>query len=353
MKPKTTEKRSTKKRSPSASEQGLSLSPACLEAFSLFKAQIKEPDDSEAFIALIENSQIERLFDATSPQDFFRGSQEEVEPLTELELVRRGAELLHIPLEQLVRSGAISLAKREILTRKHLGSEGESDTPRSGVAGSADHRIQQAFEFLQQASKEITPARLAKLSRTNFNSAQRWIGLNHPQLLLNQKLRPRQARPMREKPAASQQQASPPPSPPPPQQAPAPDPLPEPGKKKTTLAATAAAATAPEPESQPIALKDLALSPSQTIELAYGAVNQRGSPFFSVEPFGEAARKEALSAHQLDPASFGHIELIYFKGHHLVPVVWLMLLLPEHKAFLEKIDRDIYRAFRKPKKGAR
>ena len=123
--------------------------------------------------------------------------------------MRRGAELLHIPLEQLVRSGAISLAKREILTRKHLGSEGESDTPRSGVAGSADHRIQQAFEFLQQASKEITPARLAKLSRTNFNSAQRWIGLNHPQLLLNQKLRPRQARPMREKPAASQQQASP------------------------------------------------------------------------------------------------------------------------------------------------
>ena len=205
MKPKTTEKRSAKKRSSSsASEQGLSLSPACLEAFSLFKAQIKEPDDSEAFIALIENSQIERLFDATSPQDFFRGSQEEVEPLTELELVRRGAELLHIPLEQLVRSGAISLAKREILTRKHLGSEGESDTPRSGVAGSADHRIQQAFEFLQQASKEITPARLAKLSRTNFNSAQRWIGLNHPQLLLNQKLRPRQARPMREKPAAPQ-----------------------------------------------------------------------------------------------------------------------------------------------------
>ena len=136
---------------------------------------------------------------------------------------------------------------------------------------------------------------------------------------------------MREKPAASQQ-PSPPPSPPPPQQAPAPDPLPEPEKKKTTVATTAAAATEPEPKSQPIALKDLALSPSQTIELAYGAVNQRGSPFFSVEPFCEAARKKALEAHQLDPASFGHIELIYFKGHHLVPVVWLTLLLPKHKA---------------------
>ena len=43
--------------------------------------------------------------------------------MTEVDLVRQGSELLQIPLEQLVRSGAILLAKREILTRtKYLGA---------------------------------------------------------------------------------------------------------------------------------------------------------------------------------------------------------------------------------------
>jgi hypothetical protein len=54
-----------------------------------------------------------------------------------------------------------SLAKREILTRKHLGSEGEAQAPRSGIAGSADHRIQQAFESSNRLPRRlpITPAR--------------------------------------------------------------------------------------------------------------------------------------------------------------------------------------------------
>src|SRR5215831_17996637 len=201
----------------------LALSPACREAFALYKAQIKEEDDSEAFITLLENSQVERLFDATTQQDFFRGASEEQKPMTELELVRQAAQLLNVPLEQLVHSGALLLAKREILIRtKHLSpaaaaAGGAAETPElprsgSGVAGSADNRIKEAFEFLLKAGKEVTPARLAKLSRTNFNSAQRWIQLNHPQLLLNKTLRPRQARPMREKPPAAattaQQQAS-------------------------------------------------------------------------------------------------------------------------------------------------
>jgi hypothetical protein len=133
--------------------------------------------------------------------------------MTELDLVRQGSQLLQIPLEQLVRSGAILLAKREILTRtKYLGASGAGgggeaqspELPRSGVAGSADNRIKEAFEFLLKAGKEVTPARLAKLSRTNFNSAHRWIQLNHPQLLLNQPLRLRQARPMREKSTGAQ-----------------------------------------------------------------------------------------------------------------------------------------------------
>jgi hypothetical protein len=54
-KPKETRHHSRK-----AKPRSLALSPACLEAFALYKAQIKEADDSEAFITLLENSQVER-----------------------------------------------------------------------------------------------------------------------------------------------------------------------------------------------------------------------------------------------------------------------------------------------------
>jgi hypothetical protein len=47
------------------------------------------------------------------------------------------------------------------------------------------------------------------------------------------------------------------------------------------------------------------------------------------------------------------VELIPYKGHHLVPVVWLMLLFPSHQPFLEKIDRQIYRTFKKPSLGGK
>jgi hypothetical protein len=303
--------------------------------------------------------------------------------MTELELVRQAAQLLNIPLEQLVHSGALLLAKREILTRtKHLsppaaaaGGSGGADTPElprsgSGVAGSADNRIKEAFEFLLKAGKEVTPARLAKLSRTNFNSAQRWIQLNHPQLLLNKTLRPRQARPMREKPpaaamaTAAQQQASSstPPSPPLPQKKEAQEEksagagrdahgTPKASKRLTkekTKSVTTLQDSKPHSDSppEPITFTGLELSSSHTIKLAYGALNQRGSAFFSVEPFGKAALDEALRAHQLDRTGFGHLELIEHKGHHLVPIAWLILLLPNHRPFLEKLDRQIYRSFK-------
>jgi hypothetical protein len=51
------------------------------------------------------------------------------------------------------------------------GGAQSPELPRSGVAGSADNRIKEAFEFLLKAGKEVTPALLAELSRTNFNSA--------------------------------------------------------------------------------------------------------------------------------------------------------------------------------------
>src|SRR5215472_2124935 len=103
LSPKAKPARAVKKK-----PEGLNLSPECLEAFKLYKARDpRERSDSEAFLVLLENSQVERLFDATTPQDFFRGTeqQDQIKPMSELDLVRRGAETLKIPLEQLVRSG--------------------------------------------------------------------------------------------------------------------------------------------------------------------------------------------------------------------------------------------------------
>jgi hypothetical protein len=163
------------------SQKELSLSREALKAFRHFQHQIGLADDSQAVLALIERAEPENLFDATTPQDFFRGSEQPgiTGPLTERDLVGRAAQLLGVPLPQLISSGAILLAKREILTRT------KNQAPGSGVTGSADQRMQEAFDTLRAAGKPLSPARLAKLSRTNFFSAQRWLGLNHPQLLLH------------------------------------------------------------------------------------------------------------------------------------------------------------------------
>jgi hypothetical protein len=180
-----------------------SLSNVALKAFHDFKTLTGLADESQVLLELIQKANPESLFDSTTPQDFFRGEQlEDKQPLTELALVRRAAELLGVPLPQLIRSGSILLAKREILTRsKFLTKAGEPDTLRSGVAGSADRRMRHAFNTLALAHKPISPARLAKLASTNFNSAQRWIQLNHPQLLLHQQ-QPMPAQPENSSPAA-------------------------------------------------------------------------------------------------------------------------------------------------------
>jgi len=132
-----------------------------------------------------------------------------------------------------------------------------------------------------------------------------------------------------------------------------PDLKPQAAKQRKTKT-TSAPDSKPEANSpEPIVFNDLELSPSHTIKLTFGAVNQRGSAFLSVDPFGKAALDEALQAHQLDSTSFGHVKLIQYKGHHLVPVVWLMLLFPNQQPFLEKIDRQIYRTFKKPSLGGK
>lgn len=54
----------------------------------------------------------------------------------------------------------------------------KQDVLRPGVAGSADNRIEEAFKNLQASGKPVTAARLAKLAKTNFNSAQHWLENN-------------------------------------------------------------------------------------------------------------------------------------------------------------------------------
>lgn len=54
----------------------------------------------------------------------------------------------------------------------------KQDVLRPGKAGSADDRIEEAFKNLQASGKPVTAARLAKLAKTNFNTAQHWLENN-------------------------------------------------------------------------------------------------------------------------------------------------------------------------------
>jgi hypothetical protein len=57
---------------------------------------------------------------------------------------------------------------------------------RAGVQGAADDDIQEAFESLQAAERPISAARLARKTKTNFHTAERWLKNNHPELLQQQ-----------------------------------------------------------------------------------------------------------------------------------------------------------------------
>ena len=74
----------------------LSLSKEALKAFQHFKARAGLADDSQAILALLQQAEPENLFDDTTPQDFFRGSEQPgfKEPLTERALVRRATQVL-------------------------------------------------------------------------------------------------------------------------------------------------------------------------------------------------------------------------------------------------------------------
>jgi hypothetical protein len=63
-------------------------------------------------------------------------------------------------------------------TRGLQNAAAKKDTLRPGVAGSADNRLEEAFNALKASGKPITPARLAKLAKTNFITAQHWLESN-------------------------------------------------------------------------------------------------------------------------------------------------------------------------------
>jgi hypothetical protein len=60
----------------SAKQKELSLSQEALKAFRHFQHQTGLADDSQAVLALIQRAEPENLLDATTPQDFFRGSEQ-------------------------------------------------------------------------------------------------------------------------------------------------------------------------------------------------------------------------------------------------------------------------------------
>src|ERR1700752_4702310 len=105
------------------------------------------------------------LFDAQTPQAFFKGSSipdlEEL-TLTESQLLEQTAALLGVSLAQFARARPIVYPKREFLNSKHRSQaqdQTDNSLPRagSGIAGVADARIQAAYDALLQANNPIPP----------------------------------------------------------------------------------------------------------------------------------------------------------------------------------------------------
>jgi hypothetical protein len=61
------------------------------------------------------------------------------------------------------------------LFRERTGKTQPGEGLRPGIAGSADHRIEEAFNTLQSQNMPISPSRLARISSTNYDTARRWL----------------------------------------------------------------------------------------------------------------------------------------------------------------------------------
>ena len=59
--------------------------------------------------------------------------------------------------------------------RERTGKTQPGEGLRPGIAGSADHRIEEAFNILRSKNMPISPSRLARISSTNYDTAKRWF----------------------------------------------------------------------------------------------------------------------------------------------------------------------------------
>ena len=82
----------------------------------------------------------------------------------------------NIPENCKVDGKSVAAAFREITRRTQPNKDLNR---RPGVMGSADHRIEAAFNILQSQGRPISTSRLARLSATNYGTAKRWLKEHH------------------------------------------------------------------------------------------------------------------------------------------------------------------------------
>jgi hypothetical protein len=96
-------------------------------------------------------------------------------------LLRRASELSGDTLEDIIRTGAISNAKRLIFSIENQASKPKRGKATHGIQGSADARLEVAYAALLDGGvkkADISPTRLAKATkpkRTAFRTAERFM----------------------------------------------------------------------------------------------------------------------------------------------------------------------------------
>jgi hypothetical protein len=98
----------------------------------------------------------------------------------------------HIATDIAVQGESLAEAFQKLSQRSGVLDPGADrvGVRRSGVEGAADDDILEAFESLQAAGRPISAGRLARKTKTNFHTAERWLKNNHPELLRNRRQQP-------------------------------------------------------------------------------------------------------------------------------------------------------------------
>jgi len=98
----------------------------------------------------------------------------------------------HISTDVTVQGQSLAEAFRKLSQPSGVLDPGadRAGVRRAGVQGAADDDIQEVFESLQAAGRPISAARLARKTKTNFHTAERWLKNNHPEFLRNHRQQP-------------------------------------------------------------------------------------------------------------------------------------------------------------------